>query len=353
MNKTFPRNVEALTTDWLDKAFAQKPNAPRVLDSKTDRIIWGTATKVLMNATCKDAAGNTFNKDICVKGGFDERLRQYYDLGVMFLQEAVFYRDVAPQLDILLPECLYADDNGSDGVVVLENLAARGATFGDPTKPLTPNQALPILEMMAELHAVTWNWPTSKYPWLVLGSPSQRDGITAMAAGDRFRELSTRPQVARSITPPYGDGELMMSALRYLWERDDKSSALALGHGDAHIGQLYFEPDGRAGLLDWQSIAMMPYAKDIAYFLGSALTVDDRRAHERDLIAAYLQALQKRGGPKIALSETWEEYRAQMLQGMVWIVVTENMQPIEVIETLNERYLTAMRDLDTLGALGF
>lgn len=353
MEKRFPANVEQLTTKWLDKAFAQKPDAPKVVDSKTDRIIWGTATKVLMTANCESADGTRFNKEICVKGGFDERLRKYYDLGVMFLQEAVFYRDVAPQLNIVLPECLYADDNGADGVVILENLIARGGTFADPCKPLTPEQAAPVLELMAELHAVTWNWPTSKYPWLVIGSPSQRDGITAMAAGDRFQELSTRPQVARSITPPYGDGAHMMSALRYLWERDDKSSMLALCHGDAHIGQLYFEPDGRAGLLDWQSIAMMPYAKDLAYFIASALTVEDRRKHERDLIAGYLQALHKRGGPNISLDDAWAEYRVQMLQGMVWIVVTENMQPIEVIETLNERYLTAMRDLDTLGALGF
>jgi aminoglycoside phosphotransferase (APT) family kinase protein len=172
-------------------------------------------------------------------------------------------------------------------------------------------------------------------------------------AGDRFDVLGSRREVTSFRTPPYADRERILSALSSLWERNDANPNIVLCHGDAHVGQLYFERDGRAGLLDWQSIGLMPWAKDVAYFMGSALSVADRRNHERDILAAYLQALKRNGGPQISVADAWDEYRAQMLQGLVWMVVTEQMQPIEVTAALNERYLSAVSDLDSLGVLGF
>lgn len=348
-----PLCVEELTTLWLNQAFLITGKAPTVVRSQIDRIIWGTATKVLMRIDCQDDLGAAVTKHICIKGPFDERLRTDYNLGTIFVSEAAFYRDVAPQLSIMLPECLYAEEDGEQGVLILEDLTVRGATFGDPSRALTPEQVLPILEVLAGLHSATWGWKPDAFPWLQLGSGSIRTGIPALMAGDRFDVLGSRREVSSFRTAPYTDKERILSALSSLWERDDASPNIVLCHGDAHAGQLYFEPDGRAGLLDWQSIGLMPWAKDVAYFMGSALSVVDRRYYERDLLASYLQALERKGGPQIGLADAWDEYRAQMLQGLVWMVVTEQMQPIDVIAALNERYLSAVSDLDSLGVLGF
>jgi hypothetical protein len=348
----FPLSVEELSTQWLDRVFAMREGAPRVIGSEVERIIWGTATKVIMRVVCEDSSGKRFTRGVCVKGRFDERLKDYYDLGVLFVLEAAFYRDVAPTLPIPLPECYYADEDTENGVVILENLVERQATFGDPCASLTAAQVAQVLDILAVLHATTWHWKPGNFPWLRIGSPSQRVGIKAMAAGGRFKDLSSRPEVAAFMSRPYADEERILSALETLWLRDDASALYALSHGDAHIGQLYFNPDGQAGLLDWQGIALMPWAKDVAYFIGSALSVPDRRHHERDLLASYLQALERSGGPRISPADAWQEYRVQMLQGIVWAVVTEQMQPIEAIRALNERYLTAMSDLGTMAALG-
>jgi aminoglycoside phosphotransferase (APT) family kinase protein len=137
-----------------------------------------------------------------------------------------------------------------------------------------------------------------------------------------------------------------------MWRHDDARADLALAHGDAHMGQVYFDPDGTISFVDWQSVGLMPSVKDVAYFLGSALPVAERRAHERDLIAHYVQSLEACGGPRLAITDVWEDYRRQMLQGIVWVVVTDKMQTNEAIAALNERYLTAMADLGTLEALG-
>jgi hypothetical protein len=92
----------------------------------------------------------------------------------------------------------------------------------------------------------------------------------------------------------------------------------------------------------------MPWAKDVAYFIGGALTIADRRDHEQGLLKAYLDALAAAGGPAIPWEEAWKDYRRQMLQGICWTLVTEHMQPLEAIAVMNERYLTAIRDLATL-----
>jgi len=150
----------------------------------------------------------------------------------------------------------------------------------------------------------------------------------------------------------YRDRDRVHNALRKLWELDDASDQLAVGHGDAHLGQTFIEIDGTPGLLDWQSVAIMPWAKDVAYFIGSALTVQDRRAHERDLLAYYLRALRAQGGPALDSHSAWGDYRIQMLHGMVWPVVTEQMQPIAAIAAMSERFLSAIGDLDPISALG-
>ena len=345
-----PMAIEELDLEWLGKVLPNGALA-QVLASRVDRVIWGTATKALLTVDIRDADGTRRSEAICVKGPFDESLRNYYDLGVMFVIEAAFYRDVAPGLNIPLPKCFYASEDGKYGVVILENMTARGCTFAHPKYAMSVDQAAIVLDILAELHGRTWGWRTDRFPWLQLGSPSGRVGVSAMGEGDRYDALCARPEVSQFLPADYRDRDRTMAALRRLWSNDDKRSELSLGHGDPHIGQVYFEPGGAPGLLDWQSVGMMPGMKDVAYFLGGAVSVADRRAHERDLLAGYLSTLHDSGGPRLSVNDIWDDYRAQMLQGIVWALVTEQMQPIEAIAALNERYLTAMRDLGSLEAV--
>ena len=60
----------------------------------------------------------------------------------------------------------------------------------------------------------------------------------------------------------------------------------AVLHGDYRLDNLLFDPDGADVVaVDWQTLAVGPPARDLAYFLGTSLTVDDRRAAERELVA--------------------------------------------------------------------
>lgn len=342
-----PLEIDQLDLRWLGHVLRGK-DIRQVVNIECEKVIWGTATKVLMRLDVEAPAGATRSLRICVKGPFDATLRQYYDLGIMFVLEAAFYRDVAPLLDVRLPLCHHAAEDGAYGIVILEDMVAAGCTFASPERAATPEQASSVLEVMAGVHRGTSGWKEGRFPWLRLGSVSGRVGIMAMGEGDRFQDLCARPEVASALLDGYRDKNRVMSALRKLWDKDDARSDLVLGHGDAHFGQVYFDAQGKAGLLDWQSIGMMPMMKDVAYFLGGALTVEDRRRHERELLAGYLNAVARNGGPVVDLEAAWQDYCAQMLQGIVWALVTEKMQSSEIIAAFNERYGAAMSDLGAL-----
>ncbi|HUR73735.1 MAG TPA: hypothetical protein VMZ00_05625, partial [Sporichthya sp.] len=65
-------------------------------------IVWGTATKVLVEVTYP--GGRT--ERLCVKGGFVPELRAIMAMG--YRAEALFYRDIAPRLGAGIPHCHYA-----------------------------------------------------------------------------------------------------------------------------------------------------------------------------------------------------------------------------------------------------
>ena len=53
-------------------------------------------------------------------------------------------------------------------------------------------------------------------------------------------------------------------------------------HGDPHVGNTFYERDGRPGFLDWQTTMIGPSTHDVVYFIVGAMTVEDRRAHLQD-----------------------------------------------------------------------
>ena len=79
-------------------------------------------------------------------------------------------------------------------------------------------------------------------------------------------------------------------------------------HGDPHIGNL-FDDHGRTGFLDWGLIKVSTPMRDVSYFLTMAMAIDDRRAHERDLLRHYLEVRDAAGGTAITFDEAWLEHR--------------------------------------------
>src|SRR3546814_11816434 len=74
------------------------------------------------------------------------------------------------------------------------------------------------------------------------------------------------------------------------WEVAQKSPR-CVNLGDCHQGNTYVMPDGERVWLDWQLVRKGRPWRDLTYFTIGALTIEERRASERDLLAHYRAAL--------------------------------------------------------------
>lgn len=349
---TYPTSVEDLSAAWVTRALEAANPGLHITRATQERVVWGSATKVFFRIEYVSPGAPGPREDrICIKGAFDDRLRNYCDLSVIFTTEAAFYRDIAPRLDFRLPRCWLAIENRAEGIVALEDLGARGAEFLQASDHCTADQVAQILDILARLHATGWGWKAGALPWITLGNSLHRDGYPRLMAEDRFYKLTQRPEIRPFLLPELSDHRTVLAALAELWRQDDRSASLCLSHGDAHLGQTYIEADGHCALLDWQCVCILPWAKDVANYICSALTVPDRRAFARELVEHYLRELHNCGGPALDRDQAWHDFRKQVLGGMIWTVITEEMQPIKSIATMSERYLAAIADLKPLDAL--
>ena len=130
-------------------------------------------------------------------------------------------------------------------------------------------------------------------------------------------------------------------------------------HSDVHLGNWYITDQGRMGLSDWARVCRGHWARDLAYALMTTVTVDDRRAWERELIERYCGQLSERIGDTIAFETAWDGYRRQAPAALLMWTPTlcppptlPDMQPEATSRLMIERITTAMDDLDVLAETG-
>lgn len=136
------------------------------------------------------------------------------------------------------------------------------------------------------------------------------------------------------------------------------SGPMTLQHQDLHLGNWYITEDDRMGLFDWQCMAVGNWAKDVAYTIAAALTVEDRRAYERDLVTHYVESLHRHGVTSLDFDKAWLAYRRQTLHALLFWLYTigygplqPKMQPDDICLANIERMAQAVVDLDSLAAL--
>jgi hypothetical protein len=339
-----PQAIEDVTPEWLSSALS----AP-VTAITAEEVVAGSATKILVEL--EYAERGSVPARLCVKGGFDDVQRMIGGMG--FRTEVGFFADLAERMPVEVPRCWYAATEGEptgQSIVILDDLRADGATFGDPTVALTVDQAAATLEVMARWHARFWDGRGLEGAgWVTTGSPVLRHVIDILTSPEHFEQHMAQPKAA-TVPPALRDPETVRDAMRRLWSLDDAETATLL-HGDTHIGNMYFESDGAPRFLDWQSVMKGPWSHDVANFLAGALTVEDRRASERGLLEQYLGHLRAHGGPEVAPDEAWRGYRRHVLHGFLWVLTPEGMQPAENTAAMAARYSAAADDLDVLAAL--
>jgi hypothetical protein len=241
-------------------------------------------------------------------------------------------------------------------VVVLEDLADRGATPNNAIEPLDPKEVAQGLDSLARLHGRFWRFTASSDPelrwvrlWRFFPAWALVFGAGIRAGVDRIGEL-----LPEEVLPAHLQNWRQLTGLTGRALAATRTGPLTVIHGDAHVGNTYRLPDGTIGFYDWQNVRKGAWAQDVGYFMVSALEVADRRAHERDLLEHYLATLQTTGVETPLFEEAWLRYRGTPAYGLgAWLATLGlgDYQRDDVSVATVKRFAAALVDLETEDAL--
>jgi hypothetical protein len=212
-----------------------------------------------------------------------------------------------------------------------------------------PDRVAAGLRVLAQLHGPTWGWAAERLSWLTVGTPTVRAVGMQLLQEPHWSSHFAHPDAPR-LPPELNDSALLIHVFKALWAYDD-STQHCIAHGDAHVGNTYLSAGGAPSFIDWQMPCLAPWSSDVSYFVAGALSVEDRRAHERDLLKEYLAALAAAGGPTLAWGDAWDDYGRHQIHGLLWAVNDPTMQPLERTRPMTERYVAAVLDHDSVAAL--
>jgi hypothetical protein len=352
-----PTEVSGLTAAWLQQVLAGHLRGAQLTGVTVHDAAYGTATKVRLGVTYAGDAGAQ-PVSLIVKGGFSAHR---VAMAPLYAHEVRFYRDLQSRLRVPSPACFATIDDfdAPQHLVLLEDLALRNVTFCRVETPLTYPQARAFLDVLARLHAAFWN-STDFAPggeladlahWLPLPAP---DGVGAYAhrqldAGSWARYMT----LPRCLAVPrmFHDLRRMRAALEAL-NAFSLEGPVCLLHADFHLGNLYIDPDGKPGVLDWQSYSKGHWSHDVTYFLVSALDAVDRRRWEGALVAYYLDRLRAEGvADPPSLDDAMAAFRIQIVDGLFyWMVNPPEWQKEENNCAVAPRFAIAALDHRTYDA---
>ena len=343
-----PLKIDDVTPRWLSQALSIRTPGTQVAEIENMDVILGTTAKLLLTLKYKNKpnAGSP-PRHLCLKAGFDDSLREL--VGDAYIAEANFFDQIAPMLDAPMLRCWFANaqPERQQGVVIFDNLIQQGASFGNPMEPMSVDLAAKALEVQARWHAQTWGATKKQFPCLHQGSWI-RVPATQLFGEDNWRRAYSVASIAKMVPEKFQSRERIVSAYKKMWQIDDAEGIPCLSHSDPHLGNTYVDATGQPGFMDWQSGSLAPAMDDVSYFLVGALTVDDRRANERNLFKHYLDVLQSSLGAALNENAMWMDYIRHCMHGFVWTVVPHDMQPLNCAEAMTARYITALEDHETL-----
>lgn len=272
--------------------------------------------------------------------------------------EGRFFTDLRPQLDIEAPVGYHAafDRRTFASILLLEDLVAtKSANFCNYRTYVSRPMAEGMVDLLASLHArfygdrelaMRYRWLASYPRWFTVGAEKMSlEHYTRKALEAASQVIPDKILARRDAIWPAA-----MEALA-VHEREGQG----LIHSDVHIGNWYQAATGRMGLCDWQCLSRGHWSRDVAYAMAAALTPDDRRRWENDLLARYLDRFAELTGTTLDFDESFRHYRKQMVHALLMWTITlchspllPNMQPEETTLMMIERITTAMADLETL-----
>jgi aminoglycoside phosphotransferase (APT) family kinase protein len=334
------RLQSVLDPDWLSEALGDLPDGYRVTEVVEEEGFKTVATKVRVRVKAEGAAGQLWRRSYCVKGHFDDDDRD------SLRAETFFYRDIGPTLDVRTPRAHYTgiDDAKGRSLIIMDDVLADGGRILSAHQPYSIAMIRQTLGLLARLHAATWGGAKgTDAAWLTPRIRSMMDMYSS-----EYLDQLLHDGRGRGLPAELLDGANLKEAVYRIAEVPPGSVI----HGDTHSGNVFVDPGGQPGWLDWQVVQRGHWATDVSYHLAAALDVKDRRTHEGDLLRHYLDQLERAGvADPPEWDEAWDRYRRHFPYGyFLWAITRISSREVVLVHI--PRIATAMDDHQTLKLLG-
>ena len=352
-----PLRYEEITPAWLTAVLAGDAPGAEVVSHRLGEEDEGTSSRRHIFLQWNEA-GTAAGLPTSVFSKSTMTLESRYLLGMNggIAAEAVFYNTVLPTVEVRAPHSLFAayDPDSFNSIIVMRDLAGQ-VRFGSHELDLTLEQARSQQRLLATLHAKYYESPELNSTLSEFNDWEKYFTITVEAAGFGpacARGFAQAEEVIPARLFARAD-EIWPATLRSV--ADHGALPRTLIHSDVHLKNWYIDSDGEMGLNDWQCSCKGNWGRDLAYSISTALSVENRRAWERDLVAYYVEQLHAAGGPTVELDEAWRIYRRQLFNALAWWTGTlgqppeaPKMQPPATSIEFIRRMTHAIDDLNAL-----
>ena len=302
----FPKNVEAISVDWLNEVLpGDAPVSSYTYKPVDDQ---GVTSLVFVLDIEFEHDEHDIPTQLLAKFATDHEVtREALRGGQGFRREVDFYRELGDKVGIAIPHCyaLGYDDSDNSFMLLLEylnNSSVRDLLVGNA------QEVKECVEHLAALHAKWWR-RSDELAFV------ERENQPALIE-QRKQRLSI---ALENIKVDYQDkiGDVFVTLLELylpnieLILNEAYKGPLTLCHGDFHRQQLLF-PDNSQGkfcVIDWQTVTLDRGATDLARIIVTGLTVEDRRKYETQFVERYYELLREQGIHDYTLEQLWWHYR--------------------------------------------
>ena len=315
-----------------------------------------TSSQVQIHVRYGGVDFDSLPQELLVKMSFPEgRGSSNPELDAEFENEVNFYNRIRPELDIETPLGLGGryDPISKRFVLLMEDLNPRSPHINSMID--SDNVALveATLDTFAKLHAFYWESPRFKtdLAWIQDQVDGPLEDMFVRFIHDHIVKELSREAFKREFVAELGTTDAELNAGVRTLKLHQATLPQTFLHGDAHLANSYFLPDGTGGVYDWQVSARGYLMHDIGYYLQSAFSVAMRRKQEREMLAFYRDRLCAHGVKEPpSLEDLWLEYRRSMIYGfyMGWLTAPRENYGWEVIVVGNHRTKAACQDHDTM-----
>lgn len=352
-----PWHPEAITPSWMTDVLRLRSDTALVSSIEVVGGTDGTSSRRMLELTYKESGGQPTRFLAKATPTLAHRLAFVQYAG----NEATFYTEVRPELDLELPTSVFAgmDDRTGRSLILLDDLTQTvGADFCNWEYTLTKDQVLEAVTVLATLHRRFHyqNVDSRSSSIANVGPVEKYYGDTWIRSVERSHDKAM--EVAVDSIP--ADVTQRRSEIIPLSLRGSEIHRLATGtllHSDPHLGNWYVTESGKMGLCDWQGLTLGHWSRDFAYSMSTLMNTEQRREWYPEVRDRYLDELGSAASGGVAGDSADVLVRRQLCNALLMWTATlvhpdwvPNMQPDAMSIAMIQRITAAMSDMAALDA---